>query len=113
MKGFRDPILDTLMLAHEELRHSASIDDNTAQDAANNIFNARRTFISELQDRVDPNSLGLGRFAVQAPRGRKKTGWFEVAPLVDSFEARHGSSKFWSERPVPRSVLEQQLRSKS
>jgi hypothetical protein len=81
MKGFRDPILDTLMLAHEELRHSANVDDAAAQDGADNIFNARRTFISELQDWVDPNSLGLGRFAVQAPRGRKpEQDWADVTP---------------------------------
>jgi hypothetical protein len=111
MRGFRDPILDTLMLAHEELRHAANIDDAGAGEAADNIFAARRTFISELQDWVDPNSLGLGRFAVQAPRDRREEqDWSEVAPLVDSFEKRHGASKFWAERPVPRSVLEQQLR---
>ncbi|HYD87662.1 MAG TPA: hypothetical protein VEA80_09320 [Vitreimonas sp.] len=111
MKGFRDPILDTLMLAHEELRHAANIDDNGAAEASNNIFSARRTFISELQDWVDPNSLGLGRFAVQAPRERKQEqDWSDVAPLVNNFEQRHGAGSFWAERPIARSVLQQQLR---
>ncbi|MBC7767950.1 MAG: hypothetical protein H7124_04125 [Phycisphaerales bacterium] len=114
MKGFRDPILDTLMIAHEELRHSANMDDTSAQDAANNIFSARRTFVSELQDWVDPNSLGLGRFAVQAPRGQKKEqDWSDIAPLVQSFEQRHGPASFWAEPPVTRSVLEEQLRAGS
>ncbi len=110
MKGFRDPILDTLMLAHEELRRSENIDDSGADEAAKNIFSARRAFISELQDWVDPNSLGLGRFAVQAPRGQKQEqDWHDVAPLVDSFEKRHGANSFWGERPIPRSVLQQQI----
>jgi hypothetical protein len=110
MKGFRDPILDTLMLAHEELRFAEKADDSGAQEAANNIFNARRAFISELQDWVDPNSLGLGRFAVPAPKGQKhEQDWHDVAPLVDSFEKRYGASTFWNERPVARSVLQQKL----
>lgn len=110
MKGFRDPILDTLMLTHEELRQAGNSDDANAAEAAENIFNARRAFISELQDWVDPNSLGLGRFAVQAPRGQKhEQDWSDVTPLVDSFEKRHGAASFWKERPVARSVLQQQI----
>jgi len=110
MKGFRDPILDTLMLAHEELRFADKADDAGAAEAAANIFNARRAFISELQDWVDPNSLGLGRFAVQAPRGQKhEQDWHDVTPLVDSFERRYGEKSFWNERPIPRSTLQQKL----
>lgn len=100
-RGFRPAILDALMIAHEELRrHPLSADADTAR-AANNMFSARRAFLSELREELDrlrdPEEL---RRLLQSD-----DDWSEIGALVDDFEVRYGAGAFWKERPVSRQTL--------
>jgi hypothetical protein len=99
-QGYRPVILDTLMLAHEELRIAGVNDRDLLKASGANIFQARRIFISEL--RVEIDSLRNQR---ELERLRKKDDdWKDIAKLVDDFETRYGK-KFWVDRPKPREKI--------
>lgn len=108
-RGFRDPILDALMLAYEELGRWPG-EREAAGAAAANVFRARREFVSELQDWVDPQHLGFGRYQGAAQRARKlEQDWERISALVDDFEKRFGQGTFWEDRPKAHSVLRREL----
>ena len=108
-RGFRDPILDALMLAYEELGRWPG-EREAAGAAAVNVFRARREFVSELQDWVDPQHLGFGRYQGAAQRARKlEQDWERISALVDDFEKRFGQGTFWEDRPKAHSVLRREL----
>lgn len=106
--GFRDPILDALMIGHEELRMINLSEPDIFALAANNLFRARKAFISELQAWIEPRKLGFGRSLDAGPPRRiegQEQDWQSVISLVDDIEARYEDNFFWRERPMPRSQL--------
>jgi hypothetical protein len=114
-KGFRDPILDALMIAHEELRRIDLANSQAFAAAAKNVFAARRAFISELQDWISPRKLGFGtsssESATTSSVDHSAKNWVSVEDIVDDFEARYGLRSFWTERPVTRKQLLAELTS--
>lgn len=99
-RGFRPAILDALMLAHEELRFCSLNDPAELGSIADNIFGARRVFISELREEVDklrnPYELAAMR--------TKDDDWGEIEKLVARFQERRGR-RFWEEKPIPRTEI--------
>ncbi|MEQ1820627.1 MAG: hypothetical protein ABL871_18645 [Terricaulis sp.] len=105
-KGFRDPILDALMIAHEELRRIDLINGESFTPAASNVFSARKAFISELQDWIRPRKLGFGTSGeAESKINHAAKTWASVEEIVDDFEARYGTRTFWAERPIARAQL--------
>lgn len=107
-RGFRDPILDALMIAHEEIRFVQFSDTKGTDTAARNIFGARKAFISRLQDWLLPRRPGSAVNPKGVPERSvdlKEVDWNSVVHLVDDFEDRYGTGKFWAERPRPRAAL--------
>jgi len=100
MRGFRQAILDAVMIAHAELSQVQSASPETMRIAADNVVRARREFVSELQHWVNPRALGMAS---------GEEDWSAVAPLVDSFEKRVGEGKFWGERPMTGEELKKRM----
>jgi hypothetical protein len=109
-RGFRQPILDALMLALEWLRrveHDAP--ETVAQAQAAALFAARRAFVSELQRALDPRRRLVIFENLSSSRVLERRGddvvWDAVQHLVDAFEETHGPGSFWKDRPKPRKDL--------
>ncbi|MGQ0673303.1 MAG: hypothetical protein ACT4N2_10570 [Hyphomicrobium sp.] len=100
-RGYRPAILDALMIAHEELRLGDIANADDLRSAAQNIFGARRVFISELREEIDllRDQKALAKMRTQ------DDDWTEIAKLVDQFEARRGPGTFWRDRPRPRAQI--------
>jgi hypothetical protein len=114
--GFRDPILDALMIGHDELRMLPLDQDAAFAPAATNVFKARKAFVSELQAWIEPRKMGFGRSADQgppAPPEDQEEDWRSVTKLVDDIEGRYKDNFFWRERPMPRSELLRKLAEKN
>lgn len=104
-QGFRPAILDALMIAHKELRRHSLDESMDFESAANNIFAARREFLSELREELDQ---------LRDPAELKQVlqtddNWEAITVIVDNFEARYGKETFWKERPKSRKELEAEL----
>lgn len=123
-KGYRDPILDMLVVVHDELKLATTWLEQTQRSqpgateyeqalkelpvAANhgqrNVFEARSQFTSEVQKWMGLRERGIGRH--QAPLRKAKPTAIEwsagIAQVVDDFESRAGRGKLWSERPCSR-----------
>lgn len=113
-KGFRDPILDALMIAHEELRRINLIDSGSFPAAAKNVFSARKAFISELQDWIRPRKLHFGSSRdLESNVDHSAKTWSSVEDIVDDFELRYGARSFWFERPISRKQLLAELATSS
>ena len=109
-KGFRDPILDALMISHDELRFADLENPSALSEASGNLFEARRAFISRLQEWLLPRRPDLFNGNDVLPvrdvdRNLNEVDWNFVEDIVDDYERRHGKGSFWKERPKPRAVL--------
>jgi hypothetical protein len=108
MRGYRPAILDALLLPFFELLAMKTPDGVDLGKTAGNIYNARRAFISELQDALDPKRDGLLGEALKK-RLTHEEDWVLIRPLVESFAERHGRDfkpSFWPTEPQTRSQLE-------
>lgn len=97
-RGFRPAILDSLMIVHEEMR---KLDPAHKQQVADNIFAARRVFVSELREDLD----GFRKPKILKQILTADDNWTEIGKLVDAYEMRHGARSFWKERPMTRAEL--------
>ena len=113
MRGYRPAILDALLIAYFELefaRRNPNVNDEQQQLRLKNVFNARRAFISELQEALDPLRDGMLAVSIQKRRTDaqifEEADWEGVRPLVSSYEERAGKGSFWGDPPRTRIQIE-------
>ena len=89
-KGFRPPILDTVVFAYFQLDRMECEGAEPDNDAADYLVRCRRLLISELQQAIDPRRRGqmLSRLS-QTRRAGQGPDFKAAADLGESLEARY------------------------
>jgi hypothetical protein len=89
-KGFRPPILDTVVFAYQQLDRLDCDSADPDTDAADYLLRCRRLLISELQQAIDPRRRGqmLSRLS-QTRRAGDGPDFKAAADLGESLEARY------------------------